>query len=249
MQHPRTHRPSRGPRPSRRVGRRRPRPARRRRPNRNRNHCHRWNPSNLPRRPPQRAAHHQCDDDATCLRWQTPAEPAAPGVPPVVPPGGGWEMPTAVAVLLQQQGYVIAGVGARIIAWLIDVTLAGIVPGTLAFAVVDWTGTGVRPSNRRGSAPADRSPDDSHDDPGDLGLHPRHADRSWGPVPVLRRFLDEPLAGHAGHDRAEDARRRREYRQHALLQATKRWIALGWPLALLASFPPCKQSRACFSSA
>ena len=72
--------------------------------------------------------------------WQTPAEPAAPGVPPVVPPGGGWEMPTAVAALPQQQGYVIAGVGARIIAWLIDVTLAGIVPGILAFAVVDWTG-------------------------------------------------------------------------------------------------------------
>ena len=66
-------------------------------------------------------------------------------------------MPTAVAALPQQQGYVIAGVGARIIAWLIDVTLAGIVPYPRVRCRRLDRDSCVRPSNRRGSAPADRS--------------------------------------------------------------------------------------------
>src|SRR5918999_1218742 len=72
--------------------------------------------------------------------WQTPGQPAAPGVPPPVPPGGGWEVPTTAAAMPQQEGYVIAGVGARIVAWLIDVTIAVVIPGLLTFLVVDWSG-------------------------------------------------------------------------------------------------------------
>jgi uncharacterized RDD family membrane protein YckC len=39
-----------------------------------------------------------------------------------------------------QAGYVIAGPGARIVAWLIDWTLAGIVPGAISLALFDWSG-------------------------------------------------------------------------------------------------------------
>ena len=54
--------------------------------------------------------------------WEQPGQAA---VPPPVPPTGGWEVPAAAAAAPQQDGYVIAGVGARFVAWLIDITLVG----------------------------------------------------------------------------------------------------------------------------
>ena len=171
--------------------------------------------------------------------WQTPAEPAAPGVPPVVPPGGGWEMPTAVAALPQQQGYVIAGVGARIIAWLIDVTLAGIVPGILAFAVVDWTGimreaieqARLSPSGQITGMTATTIPvtlDYILATLIGLGVQFLYFVGFWtsrwqatpGMIGLKMRVVDANTGSTL-----------------SVLQATKRWIALGWPLALLSLVP------------
>jgi uncharacterized RDD family membrane protein YckC len=171
--------------------------------------------------------------------WQTPAEPAAPGVPPVVPPGGGWEMPTAVAALPQQQGYVIAGVGARIVGWLIDVTLAGIVPGILAFAVVDWTGimreaieqARLSPSGQITGMTATTIPvtlDYILATLIGLGVQFLYFVGFWtsrwqatpGMIGLKMRVVDANTGSTL-----------------SVLQATKRWIAFGWPLALLALVP------------
>ena len=172
--------------------------------------------------------------------WQTPAEPAAPGAPPVVPPGGGWEMPTAVAAALpQQQGYVIAGVGARVVAWLIDVTLAGIVPGILAFAVVDWTGIMRDAIEQARLSPSGQI----------TGM-------TATTIPVTLEYILATLIGLGVQFlyfvgfwtsrwqatpgmiglkmRAVDANTGSTL---SVLQATKRWIALGWQLALLSLVP------------
>ena len=175
-----------------------------------------------------------------------PAEPAAPGVPPVVPPGGGWEMPTAVAAALpQQQGYVIAGVGARIIAWLIDVTLAGIVPGILAFAVVDWSGimreaieqARLNPSGQITGMTATTIPvtlDYILATLIGLGVQFLYFVGFWtsrwqatpGMIGLKMRVVDANTGSTL-----------------SVLQATKRWIALGWPLALLGLVPALQAAQ------
>lgn len=71
--------------------------------------------------------------------WQTPGQP-----PPTPTVGSGWEVPAPAAAVSTQEGDVIAGVGARIVAWLIDTTLAGIIPGALSLAVMDWAGMFTR---------------------------------------------------------------------------------------------------------
>ncbi len=172
--------------------------------------------------------------------WQTPAEPAAPGVPPVVPPSGGWEMPTAAAALPQQQGYVIAGVGARVVAWLIDVTLAGIIPGILAFAVVDWTGimreaieqARLSPSGQiTGGMTATTIPvtlDYVLATLIGLGVQFLYFVGFWtsrwqatpGMIGLKMRVVDANTGSTL-----------------SVVQATKRWIALGWPLVLLGLVP------------
>jgi uncharacterized RDD family membrane protein YckC len=82
--------------------------------------------------------------------WQLPGAPAplppqvgggwqAPGSPPGPPSGGGWQVPyPGDPVAVGQPGFVIASMGARFVAWLIDGLLAAIVPGILFFYVFDW---------------------------------------------------------------------------------------------------------------
>jgi uncharacterized RDD family membrane protein YckC len=69
--------------------------------------------------------------------WQVPGTP-----PPVAAPasGSGWEFPTGVARAAQQEGYVIGGAGARFVAWLIDLLVASLIPGAVFLFVVDWAG-------------------------------------------------------------------------------------------------------------
>ncbi len=172
--------------------------------------------------------------------WQAPTEPAASGVPPVVPPAGGWEVPTAAGALPQQQGYVIAGLGARIVAWLIDITLAGIIPGILAFAVVDWTGL------MRDAIEQARLDPSGQITGGMVGTT----------IPVTLDYILATLIGVGVQFlyfvgfwtsrwqatpgmiglkmRVVDANTGSTL---SVVQATKRWIALGWPLALLALVP------------
>jgi uncharacterized RDD family membrane protein YckC len=87
-----------------------------------------------------------------------PAEPVAPPTgpllsstpsspPPVVgwqadaqapPPVVGWQTPASSAEPAPIEGYVIAGPWARLVAWLIDSLLVTLVPTLLSFIVIDW---------------------------------------------------------------------------------------------------------------
>jgi uncharacterized RDD family membrane protein YckC len=62
--------------------------------------------------------------------WQSDAQ--AP--PPVV----GWQTPASSAEPAPIEGYVIAGPWARLVAWLIDSLLVTLVPTLLSFIVIDW---------------------------------------------------------------------------------------------------------------
>jgi uncharacterized RDD family membrane protein YckC len=88
---------------------------------------------------------------------EVPAEPVAPAgpllsstpstPPPVVgwqadaqapPPVVGWQTPDSSAAPAPIEGYVIAGPWARLVAWLIDSLLVTLVPTLLSFIVIDW---------------------------------------------------------------------------------------------------------------
>jgi uncharacterized RDD family membrane protein YckC len=89
--------------------------------------------------------------------WETPATPppaspiisASPSVPPDVAPGWqqppppvapvvAWETPGGSPAAPGREGYVIAGMGARLVAYFIDAVLVTIVPTILGLLVVDY---------------------------------------------------------------------------------------------------------------
>jgi uncharacterized RDD family membrane protein YckC len=76
------------------------------------------------------------DAGAPAPGWQVP------GAPPPIPQaagGGGWEMPASGGtVVIGRPGYVISSLGGRFVAWLIDELLSALVPGILFFYVFDW---------------------------------------------------------------------------------------------------------------
>jgi uncharacterized RDD family membrane protein YckC len=170
--------------------------------------------------------------------WQTPGQPGTPGVPPVVPPGGGWEVPTAAAPIAQQDGYVIAGIGARFVAWLIDITLAGIIPAALTLMVTDVVGVFRRAFEQAMRDPTAQVPVDAYMVPVTLdyilvtliglGIQFLYFVGFWtsrwratpGMIGLQMRVVDERTGGIL-----------------SVVQATKRWVALGWPLGLLALVP------------
>jgi uncharacterized RDD family membrane protein YckC len=167
--------------------------------------------------------------------WQTPDQPATPGVPPAVPPAGGWEVPTAAAAMPQQEGHVIAGVGARIVAFLIDYTLAGLVPLILVFLLVDWSGLIRQAFEQAQLDPTGQLPAEAYTIPITLdyilvtliglGIQFLYFVGFW-----TSRWLGTP-AMIGLRMRAVDERTGGTL---TVTQATKRWIALGWPLGLLA---------------
>lgn len=65
--------------------------------------------------------------------WVSPATPAAA-------PTSGWALPEAPMPAPGRDGFVIAGVGARIVAYLIDAILVGLVPTILTLLVLDLGG-------------------------------------------------------------------------------------------------------------
>ena len=84
------------------------------------------------------------------MSWQTPGgdPPAAPTSPilsanPAVDanaPVVRWQLPEPPAAAPGREGYVIAGVGGRIVAYLIDAVLVGTVPMILSLILVDYAG-------------------------------------------------------------------------------------------------------------
>jgi uncharacterized RDD family membrane protein YckC len=71
-----------------------------------------------------------------------PTAPQATGwsTPAVAPPGPivGWEMPGPSPAAPASEGFVIAGVGARLVAWLIDTFILFVPLGVLLFFTVDF---------------------------------------------------------------------------------------------------------------
>jgi uncharacterized RDD family membrane protein YckC len=176
--------------------------------------------------------------------WQTPDQPAAPP-PPVPAAGSGWEVPAAPAAgAPAQAGYVIAGIGARFVAWLIDVTLAGLVPFVLTVVLFDWSGLFREMFEQLERDPTGRSFGTTMTIPVTLdyilvtliglGIQFLYFVGFWtsrwqatpGMIGLKMRVVDattgEPIS---------------------ILQASKRWIALGWPVSILTLVPALQSSQ------
>ena len=169
--------------------------------------------------------------------WQTAAQP-----PPA--PASGWVMPAEAAAVTTQEGDVIAGPGARLVAWLIDYTLAGIVPAMIGLALIDWSGFFERLFDALAQDPTGRS------------IDPRAF-----VVPITLDFVLANLIavgvlylyfvffwtsrwratpGMIGlRMRVVDAMTGGEL---SLVQATKRWLAFGYWLPLVGLLPGLQNS-------
>ena len=165
--------------------------------------------------------------------WQTPGQ----GTPPPAAPGSGWEVPppaVAAAAATTQEGYVIAGVGARIVAWLIDTTLAGIIPAAIGLAVIDFPSIVRQALEEAERNPAGRFDPTPYTIPVTLdfvlitliglGIQYLYFVGFWtsrwratpGMIGLKMRVVDATTGSTL-----------------SIVEATKRWIALGFPLTLL----------------
>ena len=169
--------------------------------------------------------------------WQTPSQPPPPPVPA---PGSGWDVPAAPAAgAPAEAGYVIAGPGARIVAWLIDTTLVGVIPAAISLALFDWSGM-----FRRVFEAVQRDPTGRTIDPNafvlpvtldvvlanliGIGILYLYFVGFWtsrwlatpGMIGLKMRIVDATTGGGI-----------------SILQATKRWIAFGFWLPLLGLVP------------
>ena len=170
---------------------------------------------------------------------QAPGQPEAPGTPPPVAPAGGSDVPVAAPALPQQEGYVIAGVGARFVAWLIDVFLVGWLPFTFSLLFFDWQ------SFLRAALEQAR-----------LSEGGRVTTFQQMVIPISIDFILATLIGVAisylyfvgfwtSRWRATPGMIGLKLRvvdavsggTLSVLQATKRWFVLGWPLGLLILVP------------
>ena len=174
---------------------------------------------------------------ATSSGWETPAQPTPP---PPAAAGSGWEVPAAPAAgAPAQTGYVIAGPGARIVAFLIDWTLAGVIPGAISLALIDWGGM-----FRSMFEALERDPTGQSIDPNTfavpitldvilanligIGILYLYFVGFWtsrwlatpGMIGLKMRLVDATTGGSI-----------------SIVQATKRWIAFGFWLPLLGSVP------------
>ena len=174
----------------------------------------------------------------------TPPAPGweVPGSPPPLPAnvsGGGWEIPTDAATVEQQAGYVVGSVGARVVAWLIDGVLASIVPGAIAFVLLDW--------NAIMGPLFDQMRFDASGRVISTGVMTIKV--TWDLILVTLitigvQFLYfvgfwtsrwQATPGMIGLKmRVVDANTGASL---TLLQASKRWVAMGWPLSLLITVP------------
>jgi uncharacterized RDD family membrane protein YckC len=168
--------------------------------------------------------------------WEVPGSP--PPIPAAVS-GGGWEIPTGAPPMEQQAGYIIAGVGARFVAWLVDGLLATIVPGALALFLLDWNALlqpifdqlRVDSSGRMISSGAVTIPVTLNLILITLitvGIQFLYFVGFWtsrwqatpGMIGLKMRVVDANTGGPL-----------------TLTQASKRWLAMGWPLGLLVLVP------------
>jgi uncharacterized RDD family membrane protein YckC len=67
-----------------------------------------------------------------------PSDTTGVAQPPPAGPVVGWETPGPAATAPGREGYVIAGMGARLVAYFIDAVLVSIVPAILGLLVIDY---------------------------------------------------------------------------------------------------------------
>ena len=171
--------------------------------------------------------------------WDTPAQQTGQAVPPPVAPGSGWTVPAAAAAAPQQEGYVIAGVGARFVAYLFDALLASLVPIILSLALIDFGSIfrdAIRQAELNPSGPITTTTPMTIPITLDyilvtligLGIQFLYFVGFWtsrwratpGMIGLKMRVVDAASGGEL-----------------SIVQATKRWIALGYPLTLLGLIP------------
>ncbi len=163
--------------------------------------------------------------------WQSPE-------PPPSAPGTGWQLPAAAVAAPRQEGYVIAGVGARFVGWLIDVTLVGLIPTALTYALVDWSPIIDEAIRQARDNPTGTFGGTAFTIPLTpeiviatligIGIEYLYFVGFWtsrwratpGMIGLKMQVVDAATGGPL-----------------TLIQATKRWIALGWPLGLLILIP------------
>jgi len=196
----------------------------------------------LPAEPPAASADTPADaapPPASPIISAAPSEPssgwATPTAAAPVVPGSGWEVPaTAAAIATTQDGYVISGVGSRIVAWLIDTTLAGIIPALIGLSLFDFQAVARRAIEQAERNPAGRIDPSAYTVPITLdfvlvtlitvGIQYLYFVGFWtsrwrstpGMMGLSMRVVDAASGGTL-----------------SIVEATKRWIALGFPLALL----------------
>jgi uncharacterized RDD family membrane protein YckC len=165
--------------------------------------------------------------------WQVPGAPLP--LPPAVS-GGGWEPPPMAAGSLEQQpGYVIAGVGARVVGWLIDALLSSIVPLALGLVLLDWNALFQPILDQMRLDPSGRAMA--------TGLITFPVTLNLVLITLITvgiQFLYfvgfwtsrwQATPGMMGLKmRVVDAKTGGEL---SLAQASKRWVAMGWPLSLM----------------
>ena len=168
----------------------------------------------------------------------TPPESAEPGTPEAALAAAGWQQPAAAAALPQREGYAIAGVGARFVAWLIDLLLVGIIPAALSLILVDWSSI-IRDAIRQAQLdPSGRISSFTYEVPITLdyvlltliglGIQYLYFVGFWtsglratpGMIGLKMRVVDAGTGGAL-----------------SIVEATKRWVVMGWPLTLLVLIP------------
>jgi uncharacterized RDD family membrane protein YckC len=157
--------------------------------------------------------------------WQQPA-PAGPVV--------AWETPGAAVSAPGAEGYVIAGMGARLVAFLLDWVIVLIVPTILSILVVDWaaifrqiTDAAGRPTTTT-SFTMEITPQLILVTLIGLAIEFIYFVGFWTSggqaTPGMRGLKMKVVDAATGST-------------VSLTAATKRWVALGWPLGLLAIAP------------
>jgi uncharacterized RDD family membrane protein YckC len=145
----------------------------------------------------------------------------------------------------QQEGYAIAGIGARFVAWLIDVFLVGWLPFTFSLLFIDWQGflrvlleqARLQGGGRVTSFEPIVIPISIDFILATLigvaisylyfvGFWTSRWRATPGMIGLKMRVVDAATGGTLG-----------------VLQATKRWIALGWPLGLLILVPALQSAE------
>jgi hypothetical protein len=176
-----------------------------------------------------------------------PAAPAAPGAPPPAAadaPLVGWTPPGPAAPVATSDGFVLAGVGARFVAFLLDAVVVAIVPGILMILVSDFSGIAdaIRAGRSAGSA-AVATPVTMQSvliELIGLGINFLYFVGLWTSgwrATLGQRLLSIQVADAAtGHGLS-------------LAAASKRWLAFGAPLNLLAFVPAPPAMPACSPSA